>query len=89
MSTVKPGLDTDSVPGLRVASEALASLGAAADRHVIARAMRIALWTWPAFAALDAYMCFVAYPAAPFSRVLTYRIVVELFYVGEIGRAHV
>jgi tRNA A-37 threonylcarbamoyl transferase component Bud32 len=82
MSTVKPGLDTDSVPGLRVASEALASLGAAADRHVIARAMRIALWTWPAFAALDAYMCFVAYPTAPFSRVLTYRVVVELFYVG-------
>jgi len=36
-------LDTDSTPVLRVASEALAALGAAADRHVIARAMRIGL----------------------------------------------
>src|SRR5262245_3413945 len=66
-------VDTDSTPDLRVASEALAALGAAADRHVIARAMRIGLWTWPSFTALDAYMCYVAYPGAPFSRFVIYR----------------
>jgi serine/threonine-protein kinase len=75
-------LDTDSTPVLRVASEALAALGAAADRHVIARAIRIGLWTWPSFTALDAYMCFVAYPGAPLSRFVIYRIVVELLFVA-------
>jgi eukaryotic-like serine/threonine-protein kinase len=80
---VKPGTDTDTSPAtLRVASEALAALGSAADRHVIARAMWIGLWTWPAFTALDAYMCFVAYPRAPFTRFVIYRIVVELLFVG-------
>ena len=43
--------------------------------------MRIALWTWPAFTALDAYMCFVAYPGAPFTRFVVYRILVELLFV--------
>ena len=79
--SVKTGFDSDSTPALRVASEALSSLGAAADRHVIERAMRIALWTWPAFTALDAYMCFVAYPGAPFARFVVYRILVELLFV--------
>jgi eukaryotic-like serine/threonine-protein kinase len=74
-------LDTDATPVLRVASEALAALGAAADRHVIARAMRIGLWTWPSFTALDAYMCYVAYPDAPFLRFVIYRIVVELLFL--------
>ena len=76
------GLDTDSTPALRVASEALAALGSAADRHVIARAMRIGLWTWPSFTALDAYMCYVAYPGAPFSRFVLYRIAIELLFVA-------
>jgi len=80
--SVKTDFDTDSTPALRVASEALASFGAAADRHAIARAMKIGLWTWPSFTALDAYMCFVAYPAAPFARFVVYRILVELLFVG-------
>src|SRR5262245_50460841 len=78
----KPLIETDTTPTLRVASEALAALGSAADRHVIARAMWIGLWTWPSFTALDAYMCFVAYPSAPFGRFLLYRVVVEMLFVG-------
>src|SRR5262245_31463424 len=79
---LRQGLDTDSAPVVRVASEALASLGAAGDRQVIARAVRIGLWTWPSFTALDAYMCYVAYPDAPFSRFVIYRIVIELVFVA-------
>lgn len=66
---------------LRVASEAVANLSGGTDRRVIARAMWTGLWTWPAFALLDAYMCFVAYPAAPFRVFLVYRIVIELLFV--------
>jgi len=62
---------------LRVAPEALASLGSAADRGVVERAIRTGLWTWPAFTALDAYMCFVAYPDAPFDLFLVYRVAIE------------
>ena len=75
-------LDSDSTPVLRIASEAVAALGAAADRHVIARAVRIGLYTWPSFTALDAYMCYVAYPGAPFGRFVIYRIVIELLFVA-------
>src|SRR5262245_41764688 len=66
----------------RVASEALASLDAAGDRHVVGRAIWIGLWTWPAFTALDAYMCFVAYPRAPFRLFVVYRVAVELLLLG-------
>jgi eukaryotic-like serine/threonine-protein kinase len=72
-------LETDSTSVVRVASE---TLGAAADRHVIARAVRIGMWTWPSFTALDAYMCYVAYPDAPFARFVIYRIVIELVFVA-------
>jgi len=67
---------------LRVASEALASLDAAGDRPVVARAIRIGLWTWPSFTALDAYMCFVAFPGAPFGLFVAYRIAIELVMAG-------
>ena len=67
---------------LRVASEALASLDAAGDRKVVGRAIWIGLWTWPSFTALDAYMCFVAYPGAPFRLFLVYRVLIELLFLG-------
>lgn len=40
--------------------------------------MLAGLWIWPSFTLLDAYMCFVAYPGAPFLLFLAYRIVIEL-----------
>jgi hypothetical protein len=49
-----------------------------ADRRTVARASRIGLIVWPAFAALDAYMCFVAFPGAPFNLFVAYRVAVEL-----------
>lgn len=52
------------------------------DRRTVMRAMRTGLWVWPAFTVLDAYMCFVAYPAAPFSLFVVYRVVVELVFLG-------
>jgi len=82
MSTPAPVADRPSSGTLRVASEALVSLDAAADRKVIGRAIWIGLWTWPSFAALDAYMCFVAYPGAPFRLFLVYRVLIELLFLG-------
>ena len=67
---------------LRVASEALVSLDAAADRKVVGRAIWIGLWTWPSFTALDAYMCFVAFPGAPFRVFLVYRVLIELLLLA-------
>jgi serine/threonine-protein kinase len=52
-----------------------------AARRMAGRAMRIGLWVWPAFAALDAYMCFVAYPGAPFLLFLAYRIAIEMAFL--------
>jgi serine/threonine-protein kinase len=40
--------------------------------------MYIGLWVWPAFVLLDVYMCFVAFPDAPFGLFVAYRIAVEL-----------
>jgi serine/threonine-protein kinase len=67
---------------LRVASEALVTLDGAADRKVVGRAIWIGLWTWPSFTALDAYMCFVAFPGAPFRLFLVYRVLIELLLLG-------
>ena len=67
---------------LRVASEALVTLDAAADRKVVGRAIWIGLWTWPSFTALDAYMCFVAFPGAPFRVFLVYRVLIELLLLA-------
>ena len=52
------------------------------DRRTVTRAMWTGLWIWPAFTVLDAYMCFVAYPGAPFSLFLVYRLLVELLFLG-------
>ena len=64
----------------RIGSEAIAQLGGGTSRQVIVRAMRAALWIWPTFAALDAYMCFVAYPGAPFAVFVAYRVLIELAF---------
>lgn len=49
---------------------------------MVKRAMRIGMWVWPSFTVVDAWMCFVAYPGAPFGLFLTYRIVIELALIG-------
>jgi len=82
MSTPSPVGTPPRSGTLRVASEALVSLDAAADRKVVGRAIWIGLWTWPSFTALDAYMCFVAYPGAPFRLFLVYRVLIELLMFG-------
>ena len=53
-----------------------------AVRRMVARAIGIGLWVWPAFTLLDAWMCFVAYPGAPFGLFLAYRVAVELAFLG-------
>jgi serine/threonine-protein kinase len=45
---------------------------------MVARSMRSGLVIWPAFIPVDAWMCFVAYPGAPFGVFLVYRVAVEL-----------
>ena len=60
----------------------LPDLDAEAQRRVVRRAMRIGMWVWPSFALLDAWMCFVAYPDAPFGLFLIYRVVGELGFVA-------
>ena len=52
------------------------------QRHNIRRAMRLGIWIWPSFTALDAYMCFVRYPGAPFPLLLIYRFVIGWVFVG-------
>ena len=51
-----------------------------AARRTVARAMRLGLYIWPTFTVLDVYMCFVAYPDAPFGLFLVYRILVSLAF---------
>ena len=53
----------------------------ASARRVVVRAMRLGMWIWPSFTLLDAWMCFVAYPGAPFPLMVAYRAVIEVgFY---------
>jgi eukaryotic-like serine/threonine-protein kinase len=49
-------------------------------RRTVARAMRLGLYIWPTFTVLDVYMCFVAYPDAPFGLFLVYRVLVSLAF---------
>lgn len=53
-----------------------------ADRRVVIRAVGIGMLIWPSFTLLDAFMCFVAYPGAPFGRFLAYRVIVEAAFFG-------
>jgi len=52
-------------------------------RQAIGRAMRIGLWVWPSFTALDVYMCLVLYRGSPLSLFLAIRVAVEahIFWV--------
>jgi len=67
-----------SAPPLR----SIPDLDAEARRLVVRRAMHIGIWVWPSFALLDAWMCFWAYPGAPFGLFLSYRLVVEVGFVA-------
>jgi serine/threonine-protein kinase len=51
-------------------------------RHSVRRASWIGLWVWPSFTLLDAYMCFVAFPGAPFPLFIVGRVLVEVVLVG-------
>jgi serine/threonine-protein kinase len=51
-------------------------------RRTVQRAMWVGLWVWPAFSALDVYMCFVAFPAARFPLFVLYRVLVEAVFVA-------
>ncbi|HSE27342.1 MAG TPA: serine/threonine-protein kinase [Gemmatimonadales bacterium] len=51
-------------------------------RRTAARAMGIGAWVWPAFTLLDAWMCFVAYPGAPFGLFVAYRLGVLLLFLA-------
>src|SRR6185503_16357960 len=51
-------------------------------RRMVRRSMRIGIWVWPSFTVVDAWMCFVAYPDAPFVLFLVYRIVIELALIA-------
>lgn len=59
-----------------------ADLDAEAQRRVVRRAMLIGVWVWPSFVLLDAWMCFVAYPGAPFGLFLLYRLLIELPFLA-------
>ena len=54
----------------------------AAGRRTVTRAMRIGLWVWPSYTLLDVFMCYLAYPNAPFKLFLLYRVLVELAFVA-------
>jgi serine/threonine-protein kinase len=51
-------------------------------RRMVKRSMRIGIWVWPAFTIVDAWMCFVAYPGAPFGQFLLYRVAIELALIA-------
>jgi serine/threonine-protein kinase len=73
---------------LRVASQTVTALAGGNDRQVIARAMRIGLWTWPSFVLLDAYMCFVVFPGTAFTPFVLYRIAVQLLLLAIDRASH-
>jgi serine/threonine-protein kinase len=51
-----------------------------AARRSVARAMWFGTWIWPSYTLLDAYMCYVAYPGAPFRVFVLYRALIELAF---------
>lgn len=72
------------VESLRVASTTISDVREGTDPRVVARASRAGIWIWPLFLALDAYMCFVVYPGAPFPLFIAYRIVIELAFLAVL-----
>ena len=65
---------------LRIASQSVTALAGGNERQVIARAMRIGLWTWPAFVVLDAYMCFVVFPGTAFTPFILPIVAVSILF---------
>jgi len=65
-----------------VVSPPAAESADSAGRRTVSRAMRIGMWVWPSYTLLDVFMCFVAYPHAPFPLFILYRLVVELAFVS-------
>jgi len=63
-------------------SLAVTNLAAGTDRRVLLRAIWAGLWIWPSFTLLDAYMCFVVYPGAPFLLFVAYRVIVEVAFLA-------
>ena len=53
-----------------------------AGRRTVARAMRIGAWIWPSFTLLDVYMCYVAYPNAPFRLFVLYRVLLQGAFIA-------
>ena len=65
-------------------SASLATISVAStneDRRVVTRSMWAGACIWPTFLLLDAYMCFVVYPAAPFALFVIYRVVIEMVFL--------
>ena len=50
--------------------------------------MWIGAWIWPSYTLLDVYMCFVAYPGAPFRVFVLYRVLVDFAFFA-VHRASV
>src|SRR5688500_13896514 len=81
--TIQPFQTGAPVPSPRTATPASpATLERDEIRRMVTRSMRIGMWVWPSFTVVDAWMCFVAYPNAPFPLFVVYRVVVELAMVG-------
>src|ERR1044072_5659124 len=71
-------LDLVSPPAVR----RLPELDGEVQRRVVRRAMFIGVWVWPSFTLLDAWMCFIAYPGAPFGLFLIYRLLIGLAFIS-------
>jgi eukaryotic-like serine/threonine-protein kinase len=81
---VSPVILPPTPPGARAREERASSAPAPGTleresvRRMVTRSMRIGMWVWPTFTITDAWMCFVAYPGAPFGLFLLYRVLIEL-----------
>lgn len=62
----------------QVVAESAANLGGGTPRQIMARTTIAGLWIWPVFILLDAFMCFVAYPGAPFPLFVAYRAAIQV-----------
>jgi serine/threonine-protein kinase len=68
------------MPEATLATPALAT--SEAKRRALMRSLRLGIWIWPTFTLLDAWMCFIAWPGAPFGLFLAIRVVVEVLLVA-------
>ncbi|WP_437683095.1 serine/threonine-protein kinase [Sorangium sp. So ce131] len=61
---------------------ALAAHDAESVRRAVRRAIRVAIWIWPAFTIVDVFMATVLYPAAPVWHCIALRAVEQAFAVA-------